>query len=182
MFKLIRCCIVVFIAIIAIISVAYGRDYKGFNLLHPDECIPLDKKAVLQLPLEWHKYVGFVKICNLRSDKSNMARISIITIWAYKYYTSLPAGTIWEELPQPLIVDNTFKQVGQLPEVYPDNPPCTLDIFFGKWRSGIPTEIRVDVNNPTVTGDYYYSPIVWDNSYMRYEMKDQEEKYGKRPK
>jgi hypothetical protein len=62
--------------------------------------------------------------------------------------------------------------------------PRELDVYFGKWQSGMLTEIRVDVYNPAVTGDYYYAPLIWNKNSGVYEMKsgEKEKTYGHRPR
>jgi hypothetical protein len=42
--------------------------------------------------------------------------------------------------------------------------------------------IRIDVYNPTVSGDYYYAPLIWNEKDGQYHMKTKESKSGKRPK
>src|SRR5512135_3703092 len=128
----------------------HGEGYKGFLLLNPDECVPLDKKVVLQLPAEWHKYGDFVKICGLTEKKGQPAKVSIISVWAEEYYDTLPSDAMWEKFPLPLIVDERFRKIGKLPELYPMDQPRELDVYYGKWQSGVPAEIRVDVYNPAV--------------------------------
>jgi hypothetical protein len=168
----------------AIGSTAYGKGYKGFQLLNPDHCVALDKKIVLQLPAEWHKYGDFVKICGLKQEKSQTAKISIISIWVQDYFGTLASNAAWEKFPLPLIVDEGYRQAGHLPELYPMDQPRELDVYVGKWQSGVPTEIRVDVYNPAVTGDYYYAPLVWSKKNEAYEMRSgkKERTYGHRPK
>jgi len=168
-----------------LVSNSYGKGYKGFKLLNPDECSQLDKKVVSQLPVEWHKYADFVKICKLKEKGNTDAKVSIISIWINDYYdTTVPTGAphIWENFPLTLIVDSNLHIIGKLPEIYPMNDITSPDVYYGKWKSGIPTEIRIDVNNPAVEGDYYYSPLIWDIKSLNYKMKSKEVTYGRRPK
>ncbi len=158
-----------------------ANGYRGFKLLNPDECTPLDKKTVMQLPEEWHKYSDCIKICELKRKKSTNARVSIISIWAHDYYKKLPADAPWERFPRPLIVDDRIRKIGELPKLYPFDQPCDLDVYYGRWRSGMPGEIRIDVLNPAVEGDFYYEPLIWNEKTGSYEMKSKEAKYGRRP-
>lgn len=161
----------------------HGEGYKGFLKLNPDECVPLDKKVVLQLPTEWHRYGDFVKICGLTQKKGQPAKVSIVSIWADDFYDAQPAGAKWGNFPRPLIVDAGYRQLGQLPELYPTHQESELSVYYGKWRSGTPEEIRIDVYNPAVDGDYYYAPFMWNTKQGRYEMKKggNERTYGRRP-
>jgi hypothetical protein len=173
------------ISILSLISSSHAMEYKGFKLLNPDECVPLDNKLAFQLPAEWHKYADFIKICKLKEKEPTDAKVSIISIWVLEYFNTRfppPARHIWENFPLPLIVDREFKQIGQLPEQYPDDPPRELDIYFGKQQMGIATEIRIDVYNPAVSCDYYYAPLKWSKKDGRYEMKNKEPIDGKRKK
>ncbi len=181
MLKARRCytiCLFLVAAAFLLTPIAHGEDYKGFLKLNPDECVRLDKKIVLQLPNEWHKYADFVKICGLTQKKGQPAKVSIISVWAHDYYATLPAGTLWEDLPRPLIVDSGYHEIGLLREVYPADPPRDLDVHYGRWGAGMPTEIRVDVHNPAVEGNYFYAPLTWNKKSNRYEMESKEIRYG----
>jgi hypothetical protein len=163
-------------------STTYGEGYKGFQLLNPDKCVPLDKKALLQLSAEWQKYGDFVKICGLSQKKGQTAKVSIISVWADEFYEAQSPNPVWEPFPKPIIVDQASREIGRLPEVYPSDPPRWLSVYYGKWKSAIPTELRLDVENPAVEGNYYYGPLVWIENRERYEMKGKEVKYGIRRK
>lgn len=175
-------CLFLLVALFVLTPSVHGQDYKGFSLLNPDECALLDKKVVLQLPAEWHRYGDFVKICGLAQNKGQPAKVSIISVWADDYYETQSPTPMWENFPLPLIVNSTFHPVGRLPEVYPSNPPHWLKVYYGKWQSDIPAEIRVDVENPAVTGDYYYDPLIWNKDKDGYKMKSEERTYGGRRK
>ena len=80
------------------------------------------------------------------------------------------------------VVDENLNVVGTLPENFPMDSRTESVIHFGKWESGVPTEIRVDIYDPTVSGDHYYSPLIWNEKDKRYHMSDKEPKSGHRPK
>jgi hypothetical protein len=169
------------ITTLASISNTHAKGYKGFKLVNPDKCIPVDEELVIKLPQEWHKYADFMKICKLEDKNKSDAKVSIISVWVLDYFNTKfppPARHIWENFPLPLIVDNNLNQIGQLPEQYPDDPPRELDVSYGKQFQGIPTEIRVDVYNPAVGGDYFYAPLKWNRKTGRYEMKEKEPRDG----
>jgi hypothetical protein len=161
---------------------SHGKGYKGFKLLNPDECTQLDKKVVSQLPVEWHKYADFIKACKLKDKNTAEAKVSIITIWAHDYLSAKGPGAEWENFPLPIIVDINLNQIGQLPELYPMDWVTHLDVYYGKWKSGIPSVIMIDVENPAVTGDYYYAPLNWSKKDGQYKMKNMDVTSGKRPK
>ena len=178
-------CIISSCTVVALLMLAanvHGQGYKGFTLLNPDECVRLDKKAVLQLPVEWHKYGDFTKICALTQTKGQPAKVSIISVWVEEYYDTVPSDAPWEKFPLPLIVDDHFQKIGKLPEIYPMDQPRELDVYYGKWQSDMPTEIMVDVYNPAVSGNYYYDPLIWNTAKGTYGMKSEEAKYGSRHK
>jgi len=178
------CLLIILSIVLASNSTTFGKGYKGFQLLNPDDCVPLDKKTVLQLPAEWHKHADFVKICELKQKNGQTAKVSIISVWVQDYYQTLPSDAPWEKFPLPLILNERFLQIGRLPELYPMDQPRELDVYFGKWKSGLPTEIMVDVYNPAVGGDYYYAPLIWSKTGNVYEMKSgkKERTYGHRPR
>ncbi|HME42795.1 MAG TPA: hypothetical protein VKF36_06895 [Syntrophorhabdales bacterium] len=183
MLKAHRCyaiCLFLMVAAFLLTSNVHCEGYKGFLKLNPDECVPLDKKIVLQLSAEWHKYADFVKICALTQKKGQPAKGSIISVWVEEYYGTLPSDAMWEKFPLPLIVDDHFQKIGQLPELYPMDQPRELDVYYGKWQLGMPTEIMVDVHNPAVSGDYYYDSLIWNKDRGTYEMKSEGERYGRR--
>ena len=171
--------------ILAIGSTSYSNEYKNYKKLNPDECVPLDERVIVsQLPTEWHNFVGFIKICNLKHKKSTTSQASLISIWVVDYYDTKfpsPAPRKWENFPLPIVVDGEFHPIGQLTQQYPDDPPREIDIYYRE-HGGIPSEILIDVYNQAVSGDYYYAPLIWNVKSNRYEMKDMEAKYGKRRK
>ncbi|HEX9023778.1 MAG TPA: hypothetical protein VF799_08070, partial [Geobacteraceae bacterium] len=83
--------------------------------------------------------------------------MSIISIWAYDYLGAWTKVTKWEAFPHTIIVDGQFNLLGTFPGLYPMDLRTELDVYYGKWQSGMPAEIRIDVRDPTVTGDYYYA-------------------------
>lgn len=154
-----------------------------FKLLNEEKCYPMKHEDVLKLPTLYHKYLGFVKICSFkRSDSDEKWKTSLISIWAHDYLRSKGDASKWEDFPAPLLIDTNFKETGKLPELYPMDWVTHLVVSYGKWLSGRPREIKVDVSNPAVSGDYYYAPLQWNMAKGRYEMKSQEPTTGKRPK
>jgi len=161
---------------------AYAKGYQGFSLLQEKDCVPLDKKAILQLPAEWHKYADFVKVCKMKEKKTSTEKVSFASIWANDYYKTQPPHAQWENFPRPLIVDKDFRHLGQLPELFPLDWITYLYVYYGKWKPGMPGEIRIDVHNPAVEGDYYYAPLTWNEKSGCYETKSTEVIYGRRGK
>lgn len=164
-------CIFFLFFAVAFASNVSAAGNKDFLLLKPDDCVSLEKGAVLQLPDSWHEYEGFIKICSLKTRNARVAKVSVIAIWVKDYYDSLPPGAPWEEFPLPLIVDRHFRPVGKLPELYPVHPPRELEVSYGKFQSGAPTEIRIHVHNPATSGDYDYAPLIWNRKHHVFERK-----------
>lgn len=174
--------LVTFVLLLVNTAYANAYEYKGFLKLNPNECISLRNNIVLsKLPVEFAKYTGFVKICKLVNKNGKGTRVSIVSIWAHDYLDAKSAKAPWENFPLPVIVDNEFKPLGYLYELYPSGWVTDLNIYYGKWRSDIPTEIRVDVENPAVSGDYYYAPMRWNQEGWFYEIKSKEIINGRRP-
>ena len=165
-------------------TIVYGNEYKMFNKLNPEECILLDRETVItQLPIEWSKYTDFIKICKLKNKNSSAAQTSIISIWVLDYYNARflsPTLRKEEKFPAPVIVDIKNNIIGQLPQQFPDDPPRELDVFYQKYDGDLSAEILIDVYNPAVSGDYYYTPLKWNINNRRYEMSDKDKKYGHR--
>jgi len=164
------------------VSVCGGNGYGRFTKLDPKKCIKADATVMSQLPSDWQKYKRFVKICPLTKNKIN-SDVSIISIWVNEYFDAKypPLATHqWEQFPAPVIMDKMLHKIGSLPELFPDDDITSSIVYYGKWHGGIPTEIRVDVENPAEGGDYYYSPIVYNSNNGVYEPKNKEIIHGKR--
>lgn len=172
--------------LICIVSIAQTTPCFGgnqsFKKLHEQGCSLLTRQDILELPLEYRKYLGFVKMCSLnKTDSGSVWRTALVSIWAHDYLVRKGDTATWEEFPPALLVDSHFKAVGKLPELYPMDWATHLVVSYGKWQNDRPTEIRVDVSNPAVSGDYYYAPLQWNQAKGRYEMKSQQPVTGKRP-
>jgi hypothetical protein len=149
-----------------------------FAEVKDDKCVVLHDKELRALPATWHKYEGFVKSCGLQ-NKSSRPKVSLISVWSHDYLDANNKKS-WEEFPLPILVDGQFRQCGTLPELYPTSYVNSVYVSYGKWRSGIPTEIRVDVDDPTVSGDYHYAPLKWDDSDGKYKTLNSSRINGKR--
>lgn len=160
---------------------SFAGGYPGFKELKQSKCVPLDPALVKKLPGDWKKYDSYIKICPLAKSNESPAKVSVISIWANDYLDS-KGKTVWENFPLPLLVDEYLKEIGNLPEIYPMDSRTEPLIYYGKWKSGLPSEIRVDVHNPTVSGDYYYLPQTWNVKAKRYSFIDKEPRFGPRPK
>ena len=176
---------IMFCSLLIITSASYGNEYKGYIKLNPDECVPLSKEVVIsQLPADWHHSAGFVKICQLKQKKTTATPVSIISIWVLDYYDAKfppPATRKGEKFPLPIVVDNEFHTLGQLPQQYPDDPPRELNIYYSEFQAGTMSEILIDVYNPAVSGDYYYAPFRWNKQDKIYEMESKSNINGRRP-
>ncbi len=171
------------LSLFIVTAAAHAANYKGFRELIPDECISLNKKTTLaHLPAEWRPYADFVKICNLKQKNAPLAQVSIITVWVEDYYEITGKATPWKDFPRSLIVDANKKKLGELPELYPRDDTKQTTLHYGDWRqSGMPTEIKVDVDVYAVNSDYYYEPFLWNQQSKRYEMHGLKKQPGKRP-
>jgi hypothetical protein len=155
--------------------------YQGFRELKGKDCVLISDEDVQRLPSVWYKYKNYIKICPLKNKVTSKANVSVISIWTDDYLNA-QANKMWEDFPLTMIVDDHFTELGTLPELYPMGFRTEPIIYYGKWKSGIPTEIRIDVYDPTVSGDYYYSPLTWNDKDKKYDMKDKKSKSGKRPR
>lgn len=154
--------------------------YTGFDEIEDEKCDVLQDKDLRALPVAWHKYKGFVKICGLKKNENSKPTISLISVWSHDYLDAQKKNS-WEAFPLPILVDARFRQCGTLPELYPTSYVNSVYVSYGRWISGIPTEIRVDVADPTVSGDYHYAPLLWDYKDNKYKIQNSERISGKRP-
>lgn len=162
-------------------SIAFAEGYTGFKQVKAKDCVDLDQRLLQKLPAPWHKYKNFIKICPLKKNMRSKEVVSIVSLWT-EDYLNMKEHKTWEEFPQSIIIDENLNEVGTLPVIFPVESPIEPAVYFGKWKSAIPTEVRVDVHDPTVSGDYYYSPLIWNDKDKRYYMTDKEPKSGRRPR
>lgn len=149
-----------------------------FKQVNAEECVALDVRRLLSLPPPWHKYEKFVKICPVRRNARSKPVVSMVSIWTEDYLKTKEVKT-WENFPHSIVVNEQFQEVATLPAMI--ESPIEPVVYFGKWKGALPTEVRVDVHDPTVSGDYYYPPFKWDDKDRRYYMSDEEPKPGRRP-
>jgi hypothetical protein len=171
-----------FVFVFLLFSNTYAAKYPGFKEINDKECVILDNADIQKLPSSWHKYNGYIKKCSLKQNKSSRITVWLVSVWANDYLDDKKCN-MWEDFPHAIFIDDQFNQIGTFPEGYPmGSSPTEPFVYYGKWKKGIPTEIRIDVYNQAVSGDYYYAPLIWNEKIKKYEMKDVEEKSGKRPK
>lgn len=160
---------------------SWAGGYLGFTELKAKDCVAFDQRQLQNLPPSWHRYGKFVKKCPLKKSAGSKPVVSIISIWTEEYLDTKEVR-LWEDFPLSMIVDENLNEVATLPLIFPMDSPSEPAVYFGKWKSALPTEIRVDVRDPTVSGDYYYAPFIWNDKDKRYYMTDKEPKSGTRPK
>lgn len=159
---------------------AVARDYEGFRKLDPASCYALDGESRGKLPASWRVYAPYTRLCPLREAADKTAKAFIVSVWAEEYYTNKLTDSQLEIFPKPMIVDQRGNKIGELPELYPVDEPRELDVYYGKWKLGWPTELLVDVYNPAVSGDYYHPRIVYNLDRGMYTMKNSGVTYGRR--
>lgn len=162
-------------------EVTFAEVYPGFKQVKPQDCVSLDITRIQSLPPSWHKYEKFIKICPVKRAERSNAVVSIVSVWTEDYLNTKAVKT-WEEFPYSIIIDDESREVGTLPVIFPIDAPVEPDIYFGRWKGDLPTEVRVDVRDPTVSGDYYYPPLKWNSKDKMYHLTDKEPKSGSRPK
>jgi hypothetical protein len=120
-----------------------------------------------RLPATWSAFLAHVKICEV-ADGGGKTPLTIATISATDYYASLPDGTRTVDLPKPILFNTAGENVGTLPFTFPDDPPFSLDVIFGRWASGWPERIDLFLHDPTVSGDRPLDPLVWNAAARRF--------------
>lgn len=155
--------------------------YPGFVELNPAVCAPIDQQHAEKLPSPWRKYLAFTKICPIRKTPTSKARLFIASVWTEDYLNA-KRSNMWEDFPSSIIVDDHMNILATLPVIFPIEAPTEPSIYFGRWKASLPTEVRVDVYDPTVAGDRYYPPLIWNDKEKRFRMLDKEPKSGHRPR
>lgn len=142
--------------------------------LDPTECtaVPPDKAA--WVPAEWNPYRAFVKICTVKWEKS--PALYLLSIWADDFYKTLPPSAPAVKFPKPLLLSTDGKTLGELPRLFPRDPPTTLEPIFAKWSENFPHEIRLWLDDPAVLGDRYLPPLQWDEGSGKYVQLKRKEK------
>ncbi len=139
----------------------------AWRALAPESCSPLSQTDRARLPANWKPYVDAARRCEL-SAPDGQPQVALISVFTDEYYRGRPADAPWEDFPKPLLVDRDFRCVGGLRELFPSDQPRTLTLRHGLWRDGVPQEIRVQVINPAVGGDYALPVLRWDAAQHRY--------------
>jgi hypothetical protein len=163
------------------VSTSSAIAYNGFTMLGENTCKPLTERQIHSLSPSWQKYIGFVKLCPLQARHEKDVKVSLISVWAHEYLGARP-DEAWQDFPLPIIVNSKMEELAKLPELYPMDWVTHLKVYYGKWKSGIPREILVDVSNPAVSGDYYYLPLQYDDTTQKYLLAASEPITGQRSK
>ncbi len=139
---------------------------EGWVTLDASRCKPVDVAATL--PDAWSKYRGSTRICPLTRHQSDVAQVSLLSVFVDDYYLGLPKDAPWESFPQPMLVDPSGQCLARLSHLYPSEPPSQLVVRAGGWKQGVPTLLRFDVLNPAVSGNYSLPGLKWDMQTKRY--------------
>jgi hypothetical protein len=134
--------------------------------VEPETCRGITAHQNAWLGPEWKPYLHFVKACEIKSGK--ITALYLLSVWGDDYYRSLPPSAPAPNLPKPVLVSPQGKILGRLPEIFPRDPPRTLDVTFARWVSNFPHEIRLHLEDPAVTGDRVLPPLVWDADSQTY--------------
>lgn len=119
--------------------------------LQPAKCTPITAEQRAWLPPDWQPFLSYTKTCQIR--QANAPSLYLIAIWADDYEAHLPKNAEVAHLPKPLIVNKDGKTIGRLPVGFPRDPPRSADVTFTKFTAGFPHQIRIDIDDPTVTGN-----------------------------
>jgi hypothetical protein len=148
------------------VSVPVWAGVPPFALLDVSLCRALP--ADLKLPPEWAPYRAAARACPFVRGGA-AARVSLISVFVDEYYRDLPKDAPWQAFPRAMLVDAEGRCLSRLAHLYPVEPPSELVVRFGKWRQGLPTEIRFRVRNPAVSGDYTLPTLTWNPQTKAYQ-------------
>ncbi|WP_431257467.1 hypothetical protein ACQ86G_22910 [Roseateles chitinivorans] len=150
---------------------ADGKQDGRWRQLNAEACTPLTENEQARLPATWKPYLSATRRCEL-TEPGAKSQVALITVFALSFYEGKPATAPWEDFPRPLLVDEEFRPVGGISELFPWDQPATLTLRHGLWKGGIPQEIRVHVDNPAVSGPYDLPVLRWDASQRQYRSVD----------
>lgn len=139
-----------------------------WRTLNPDACTPLESQDRARLPGSWQPYLAFARRCELTAP-GGQPQVALISISALAYYEGKPDNMPWEKFPTPLLVDREFRCLGGLSQLFPWDQPAMLKLKHGRWKEGVPQEIRVHVDNPAVSGPYDLPTLRWNAAQRRYQ-------------
>jgi hypothetical protein len=140
---------------------------SDFVRLDPKQCVPISAGQRRWLSPEWDRFASFVSVCAARRGSARPP-LFVVTLRVLDFDAALPQNAPAPHYPQPLLMLEDGTRVGSLPFLFPDDPPRTLHVSFGKWRNGFPEEIRLYVEDPTVTGSRYLPPLQWNATQKQY--------------
>lgn len=121
------------------------------------------------LPPAWEPFRAATRVCALRQRPAQTASVRLLSVFTDDYYRQLPADAPWQAFPLPRLVDVQGTCLGQLPHLYPVDPPQELVVRAGHWRQGRPHEVRLRVLSPTVSGNYSLPSLHWNTQAQRYQ-------------
>lgn len=149
-----------------IVSVPAWAGVSPFVVLDVRQCraAPVD----LKLPPEWHPYLAAVRVCPMARGGA-AARVSLVSVFVDEYYRDLPKDAPWQDFPRAMLIDPQGRCLSRLAHLYPVEPPSELVVRSGKWRHGLPTDIRFRVKNPAVSGDYELPTLTWNPLTKTYQ-------------
>ncbi|WP_067065025.1 hypothetical protein [Roseateles chitosanitabidus] len=145
-----------------------GDKAAAWRTLDPDTCTPLGAEDRARLPASWQPYLAFSRRCELTAP-GGQPQVALISIFTLAYYEGKPDNAPWEKFPTPLLVDREFRCLGGLSQLFPWDQPAMLELKHGRWKEGVPQEIRVHVDNPAVSGPYDLPTLRWNAAQRRYQ-------------
>ncbi len=145
-----------------------GGKGGAWRTLDAESCTPLGAEDQARLPASWQPYLAFTRRCELTAP-GGQPQVALISIFTLAYYEGKPDNAPWEKFPTPLLVDREFRCLGGLSQLFPWDQPAMLELKHGRWKAGVPQEIRVHVDNPAVSGPYDLPTLRWNAAQRRYQ-------------
>ena len=115
-----------------------------------------------KLPDPWTPFRAGVLACPLKSGKSVV--LYILSADGEAFAQTVKPGQVSPSLPAAWIVMPDGTHIGTLPFAFPYDPPVSLDVTFTKWSQGWPQELRLYLEDPSVSGNHRLPPMKWDPS------------------
>lgn len=148
--------------------------------LSPTQCLEPTKAGYAgSLDENWKAYAPYVRACPLAGPGTVPAKVWLLTIFAQRYQGDHSAKDTWPDFPHPMLIAADGHCLARLPELFPFDPPRTLDLQFGDVTDGVPQVIRVHVSNPAVGGDYDLPALRWNAATHAYVAQNDTDIYKK---
>lgn len=170
---------IVAFSLLASAQVKSGSPKAAQLRLDSSACAPVPQDKSAWVPEGWAPYLAFVKLCGVGLQQT--PGLYLLSIWADDYYKTLPPSAPAVKFPKPLLLSQEGRKIGELPVLFPRDPPRTLEPIFMRWVGNFPYEIKLWLDDPAVLGDRYLPPLLWDTTSGQFVQQSRKEQTPHEP-